>query len=248
MCLAAFSLQESARYPFVFAANRDELHTRATAPAGWWEDHSTIFGGRDLVAGGSWLAVDRRGRLAAVTNFRENSDADYSLSRGNLVRDYLSASAGAAEYLAALERKQTDYGPYNLVLFDGRQLHYASNRTPGQRLSPGAHALSNAHLGAAWPKVDHAAARILSCTARDEPSACLFDMLADRTVHGDPPATGDRAAELKSTIFINDDRYGTRSSTVVLLSQRGEVFFIERRYAANGVALGESTERITLAA
>jgi len=248
MCLAAFALQESARYPFIFAANRDELHARATAPAGWWEDDSAIFGGRDLVAGGSWLAVDRSGRLAAVTNFREDPRADYSRSRGNIVQDYLGSSISAADYLVSLEPDQAEYGPYNLVLFDGRELHYASNRASGQQLKPGVHAVSNARLGATWPKIRRAEARLLECINHDDPNACLFGLLTDESLHGESTAPGDRAAELRSTIFINDDRYGTRASTVILLSEHGELQFTERRYAANGVSIGETTERITLGA
>ncbi len=247
MCLAAFSLRASAEYPLTFAANRDELHERPTAPAGWWDDHGTILGGRDLKAGGSWLAVDRRGRLAAVTNFRDGHDAVYPRSRGHLVQDYLTGSINADDYLAALKARETDYGPYNLVIFDGRRLHYASNRASGQELGAGIYALSNTLLGSAWPKVHHAQARLSACLDDGDPTVCLFDLLADDTLHGDPPATTDRMTRLMSTVFIKDDHYGTRSSTVVLLSQHGELRFTERRFGANGVPLGESSETFKLA-
>ncbi len=231
----------------MFAANRDELHERPTAPAGWWADHGSILGGRDLKAGGGWLAVDRRGRLAAVTNFRDGREAVYSRSRGYLVQDYLLGSVGADDYLTTVKARETDYGPYNLLLFDGRRLHYASNRAPGQQLDAGVYALSNTRLGSAWPKVRYAQASVSACLDDDDPSAGLFGLLADETRHSDLPAATERATRLMSTVFIKDDRYGTRSSTVILLSQHGELRFTERRFGANGVPLGESYERFTLA-
>ncbi len=242
MCLAAFSLQASAEYSLVFAANRDELHERPTAPAGWWDERRAILGGRDLVAGGSWLAIDRSGRLAAVTNFREISDVVYSNSRGRLVQDYLNSSVGAEEYLAGLDAHATDYGPFNLLIFDGQRLHYASNRAPGQELDPGVYALSNTHLGSTWPKVSHAEARLTACLDSGDLSACLFDLLADRTLHGDLLDPDDRESRFKSTIFLQDNHYGTRASTVVLLSRNGESQFIERRFDADGTLVGESSE------
>ncbi|MFL2546559.1 MAG: NRDE family protein [Candidatus Rariloculaceae bacterium] len=246
MCLVAFSLQEHSPVGLVFAANRDELHLRATADAGWWEDNRDIYGGRDLVAGGSWLAVDRSGRLAAVTNFREDPRTEYSQSRGRLVGDYLSDSVTATDFLAALEPSKNDYGPFNLILFDGRELHYASNRAATQRLAQGVHALSNAELGAPWPKVRHAAATLEVCREHAEPAECLFCMLTDRSLHGDVAPDADRATELRSTIYVTDEHYGTRCSTVVMLSPEGELQFTERRFAANGAPRGESIENFRI--
>ena len=247
MCLAAFSFLASAKYPLMFAANRDELHERPTASAGWWDDHGTILGGRDLKAGGSWLAVDRRGRLAAVTNFRDGNDAVYARSRGHLVQDYLTGSLSTDDYLATLKAHETDYGPYNLVIFDGHRLHYASNRAPGEELGAGIYALSNGRLGSTWPKVRYAQARLSACLDDDDPDARLFDLLADETLHGALPATTEAATRLMSTVFIKDNRYGTRSSTVILLSQHRELRFTERRFGSNGVPLGASYERFELA-
>lgn len=243
MCLAAFSLRESGPYPFVFAANRDEFHSRASAPAGWWEDHCDVFGGRDLVAGGSWLAVDRRGRIAAVTNFRDQIAAEYSRSRGKLVENFLRDSISAADYVAALQSNLADYGPFNLILFDGQELHYASNRASKEKLSTNSvYALSNARLGAAWPKVHYAESQLLDCAESDKLAECLFKMLRNQSVHGNLPEGADRAAKLRSMVFVKDVRYGTRCSTVVLLSRDGEMQFIERRFAANGISSGESME------
>ena len=67
MCLVAFAFGVSGDYPMIFAANRDEHHARPTAAAHWWTESQRILGGRDLLAGVTWVAVDQLGRLAAVT-------------------------------------------------------------------------------------------------------------------------------------------------------------------------------------
>jgi uncharacterized protein with NRDE domain len=54
--------------PVVLAANRDELIARPSAPPGILRSSPLIVGGRDLVAGGTWLAVASDGRICAVTN------------------------------------------------------------------------------------------------------------------------------------------------------------------------------------
>src|SRR5215470_6174585 len=111
MCLVVAALGVSTRYELLFAANRDERHARPSEAAHWWPD-LPVFGGRDLVARGTWLAVDRSGRLAAVTNFRDVSAAAAPLSRGALVADYLRGAEGLGEFAAALEERRNDYGPF----------------------------------------------------------------------------------------------------------------------------------------
>ena len=71
MCLILTALDSHPDYSLVVAANRDEFYDRPTAAAAFWPEHPTILGGRDLKAGGTWLGIDRTGRFAAVTNFRQ---------------------------------------------------------------------------------------------------------------------------------------------------------------------------------
>ncbi|MFZ0127969.1 MAG: NRDE family protein [Candidatus Dormiibacterota bacterium] len=54
--------------PIVLAANRDELIARPSAPPGVLSESPLILGGRDLTAGGTWLAVGAGGSVCAVTN------------------------------------------------------------------------------------------------------------------------------------------------------------------------------------
>ena len=56
--------------PLLLLGNRDEFRARASAAAAPWSEDARIVGGRDLVAGGSWLALRADGRHAAVTNVR----------------------------------------------------------------------------------------------------------------------------------------------------------------------------------
>jgi uncharacterized protein with NRDE domain len=46
-----------------------------------------------------------------------------------------------------------------------------------------------------------------------------------------------------SPVFIANERYGTRASTVILLSREGDVTFCERSFGPSGTPLGETRER-----
>ena len=91
MCLALIALDAHPRVPLLIAANRDEFHARAAAPAHWWADGA--LAGVDLEAGGTWFGVTRPGRWALVTNYREGVPRDPNApSRGGLVTRALAES------------------------------------------------------------------------------------------------------------------------------------------------------------
>ena len=90
MCLILFAYEIHADYRLVFAANRDEFYQRPTQAVSVWDDAPEIIAGRDLKAGGTWLGMSRKGRLAAITNYRDPStEASDPLSRGTLVARFL---------------------------------------------------------------------------------------------------------------------------------------------------------------
>jgi uncharacterized protein with NRDE domain len=238
MCLIVVGLDAAARYPFLVAANRDEQHARPAETAAWWPQR--VLGGRDLAAGGTWLAVDARGRFAAVTNIRDAQRPSGLRSRGSLVADFLLGGEPAASFAERATRDGASYGAFNLLLYDGRELHFASNRTAAARLGAGLHAFSNAPPGTAWPKTTSAltaAERALPSAAPVEP---LFELLARRDDGG--------AAELRHqrTHFVVDATYGTRCSTVVLIDTRGRLTFAERTFDARGSLVGEVRETVVL--
>jgi uncharacterized protein with NRDE domain len=253
MCLIAFAWQSHPRYPLVLIANRDEFHARLSAPADLDPEATEICGGRDLAAGGSWLQVSTRRRLAAVTNVRTGLKVVKPRSRGWLVRDFVRGDGRASQFAATLEPTAAEHGPFNLLLWDGTDLVFASNHPrPGDRaISPGLHAMSNGAFDAPWPKSGHAmralaawldSARSGSGAVDQALLAPLFHALADTTVAPDAllPDTGvgvslERAL---SPPFVTGDTYGTRCSSVVLVGEKHCVF-AERRFGPNAAPNGE---------
>lgn len=217
----------------MLAANRDERHARPTAPARWWPEPASILGGRDLVAGGTWLGVARTGRVAALTNIHEHAPRAAPRSRGELVATFLQGSAPADEFSAELTPVLDRYGPFNLLLYDGEQLCYVSNRASPRALSDGLHVLSNGDPSVDWPKIRRARAGIGEWLLGSGKADVLLELLGER-------APSNAAPEyFQETLFVEGREYGTRSSTVLTITHGGAVVFIERRFDPDGRAAGE---------
>lgn len=233
MCLIAVAHAASDRYALIVAANRDELHSRPSDPAAWWDDRPGCLGGRDRVAGGSWLGVHRSGRLAAVTNRGRPAGPDLE-SRGKLVGDFLAARETAAAFAAGIESGGRRYAPFNLLLYDGSELRFASNEEDGQLLAPGVHSIGNTRLDSDWPKIVASRARMQRALALEDPTDELLELLGEREVGG------SGAARFEETIFVIGSTFGTRSSTVVLFGRDGRARFVERRFDRDARLVGES--------
>ncbi|MGH8621523.1 MAG: NRDE family protein [Burkholderiales bacterium] len=242
------------RFPLVFAGNRDEAYERPSAPAGFWSDDPRIFGGRDLEKGGTWLGVTRTGRLAAVTNFRDGRAAGRApRSRGELTAAFLRGADEPRAYLEGVAARASDYGGFTLIVGDPGRMVCISNRGGGiEEIAPGVHGLSNHLLDTPWPKVMRGKDRLSAVLKADEAELVrgLFDTLADRAIAPDAelPDSGvglQREREL-SCAFVAGERYGTRASTVLLVSREDEVVCAERRFGARGVPLGQAEERFAL--
>lgn len=251
MCLLAIGWRVDSGYPLVFAGNRDEFHARPTAEAAWWRDSPDVIGGRDLEGGGTWLGADHRGRFAVVTNFREPAldQASAAPSRGALVSDFLTGSESSKDYAVQVESRSGGYAGFNLLVADSGGLHYVSNRSPGRLdLPAGIYGLSNSALDTPWPKVVQLRAGMHKVLASGTPSAeNMLELLSNRRFAPDAelPDTGiGRDFErLLSAAFIVSPVYGTRCSTVFLLSRDGQANFLERRFGPDGRATGETREQ-----
>ncbi|MBU6510472.1 MAG: NRDE family protein [Gammaproteobacteria bacterium] len=248
MCIAVFAWKIRPDYPLVFAGNRDELHARPAAAAGYWKDAPQVLAGRDLTAGGTWLGVTAAGRFAVVTNYREGlNPKKMPRSRGELTADFLQSAAAPQEYLAAVQLRAHEYAPFSLIVGDAEALWYFSNRDARAPFAilPGIHGLSNHLLDTPWPKVTLSKSRLETLLARGMPATQeLEKLLADRTEApaNELPDTGIGAERERqiSPVFVVNPVYGTRCSTAIVRACNGELHFVERRFDAAGQFLGNS--------
>lgn len=250
MCLLVLAWQVHPRYRLVVAANRDEFHERPTAAMAKWAAPDDIIAGRDLRAGGTWLAVDRARRFGVVTNFRElQRPAPNAPSRGNLIPSYLRNEGGAERFLKDLEPTANRYSGFNLLLTDGDALWYASNRAEdfARRLPPGIYGLSNEFLDTPWPKLQRVRRQFdpLLTAGTEVLKDELFSILGDRTqagVNEELPETGlsPEWEQLLSSPFVSNRDYGTRCSTIVILEPSGAFSLTERRFDSTGAAIAET--------
>ncbi len=93
MCIALISTAHP-EYRLILIDNRDEYLNRPTAPAEWWSDpDSNVLAGRDLLRyiQGTWLGVTKDGRVAVLTNYREEGvQHEGAISRGAIIRAFLT--------------------------------------------------------------------------------------------------------------------------------------------------------------
>ena len=152
------------------------------------------------------------------------------------------------------------YNGFNLVVGDmvSHQLAYISNRaeTGAQALEPGLHGISNGMRNSAWPKVEKGKLKLLDVVAQQHCDSTgkaddgtfsheevLFLVMSD--IEQEPtshlPHTGMpiEVEQLLSPIFIQPIQdllpgtglYGTRSQTVLVVGQDGNVNMWERSIA-----------------
>jgi len=213
MCLIAVA-NGSQKFPLVIAANRDEFYARPTRPAHAWDDDPRVIGGRDLRAGGSWLAVRRGGRFAAITNVRGagRAEGEGAPSRGMLVANFVRGDASPMQYARSI--RGDEYAGFHLIVGDGEIVHCSNSGVLGT--IDGMFAISNAPPGVHWEKVDIAREFVAKAIARHERAEDLAEDLLQflSTPRGGP---------IESEVFVTLPQYGTRSSTVII----GDIF-VER--------------------
>ncbi len=233
MCLIALAWKTRPDLPLVVAANRDEFFDRPTRPAHVWDEAPLVVGGRDLRAGGSWLAVVGGGRFAAITNIRY-AQIEGGPSRGALVAGFLKGDESPLAYLERLAVHAREYAGFHLILGDGATLAHFSNA--GDRpsvIEPGVFGISNAAPGVEWPKVAIARQVVASAAFsndRELMAAELLDFLST-----------SRGVNVEEEIFVSfpDRGYGTRSSTVVIVDDQGRILLRERSHPEGSEVRGE---------
>ncbi|GBU15003.1 hypothetical protein AwPolaro_03810 [Polaromonas sp.] len=233
MCLIAFAINASARWPLVIASNRDEFLARPTQPLAVWTSESgqRIVSGQDLRAGGTWLGATPAGRVAFVTNVRQAQTPAAARSRGELVTRWLASSLDGARFGAELAADSAAYGGFNLVFgdFQRQQWTWASNQSAAgcgwqtQTLRPGIYGLSNAQLDTPWPKTIELKRALTMALSTVPTNTDSGEQLLQRHLWAalaNPQRDPEALEDALSSAFVSspEHAYGTRSSTLLLAS------------------------------
>lgn len=234
MCVAALAWDAHPDWLLVAIGNRDEFHARPSALLAPWNDGSGLIAGKDLLGGGTWLGVSEAGRFALVTNYRvpEGSQPGRP-TRGKLVTDLLEGRP--PEQVARMN-------PFNLVHADHGEARFLTNYpgTETRSLPRGIHGLSNGGFDVPWPKTLQLQAALADWLARpDAGTAPLLDALRAETPAAETARAEDGPEPRFAPIFIRNETYGTRCSTVVAIARCGQGVIEERSFSPEGTEIGE---------
>jgi uncharacterized protein with NRDE domain len=238
VCLLIAAFQVVPDAPLVVAANRDELLDRPALPVTVLRDRDPrILGGRDLLAGGTWLAVNSFGVVAGLTNQPAQNGRDPTkLSRGELPLACAShrTAAGAAQALAA-NLDPARYNPCWMLVGD-REALFSVAIGPGlaraeiEALAPGLHVLENAPLRAGSRKASFVREQVERALA-EQPErglaptvAALANMLRDHRPAIPEPRTnaaGRVWPPALSAACVHAEGFGTRSSAIITVPASG---------------------------
>jgi uncharacterized protein with NRDE domain len=204
----------------VLAANRDELIARPSRSPGVLHTDPLVLGGRDLVAGGTWLAVAADGTVCAVTNRHPAEGPPVApdpsrRSRGEIPVELLTMDPAAVPaHLAALGPGL--YNPVN-VLWIGRDralVAHVDDSGPVRvlDLAPGPHVLTTRDVDDLdRPKVAMLMAGLERAIGSGDDAGTTMTgvrtMLASHVSASDSPADAP---------CIHGDVYGTVSASTVI--------------------------------
>jgi uncharacterized protein with NRDE domain len=228
MCTFILLHRPGADWPLLAAANRDEMLARPwQAPAAHWPEQPDVIGGKDTLAGGTWLAVNGHGVVAAVLN-RSGSlgPQDGKRSRGELPLLALRhPSAGtAAEALATLDAGE--WRSFNLVVADAESAYFVRG------------------LGEAAVDVQPLLSGLTMVTAGDPNDTSLPRVARHlpRFEYAEPPnppdwstwpaLLADDEGPLEAALTVPETRgFGTASAALVAVSPTQRVFMFAARRA-----------------
>ena len=191
MCTLVLRLAPGETWPLLVGANRDEMIARSfDPPAAHWPDQPDVIGGRDRLAGGTWLAVNAAGVMAGVLN-RPDSLGPEKGKRSRGVLPLRALRFGSAAEAAASFRggEAGSWRSFNLVVADRHVAFFIRGEGAG---SIAAHALPpiGVHIVTAHDPNDERSARIArhGPRFRDAPAPVPPDLVSwERLLADDSP-------------------------------------------------------------
>jgi len=219
--------------PLIVAANRDEWLTRKAQAAQVLVPHGPrVLGGRDEVAGGTWLAVNEHGLVAGLTNMPSPQGRNPAKRSRGALPLLLAAHTNAADAVESLGRthRSFEFNPCWLLVADRKSLFYVdlttADRPEATELGAGIFVLENRPLTPTSPKAravgDALAAMPSSNSAALVPA--LEEILQSHVIP--PAAATSRAREptrplATEAVCVHAGPYGTRSASIVVVAANG---------------------------
>jgi hypothetical protein len=110
---------------------------RTRAPARHWSDRAHVVAGLDELAGGTWLALNDDGLVAAVLNRHGSLGVDTTRrSRGELPLEAADHAEAAAALTALRHINPTAYRTFNMVIADARDAFWLRSDGGSIRAAP----------------------------------------------------------------------------------------------------------------
>lgn len=216
MCLVGIAFRVIPGCPALVFANREEAYSRpATQPQIQIgeNDAANWVGGVDLLAGGTWLAVNEHGLLVAVTNRSRRNVPESPRSRGLLCRELAGlASVGTAEAEALRQLREFPFAGCNVILLD-RDLGVvieAGDMVVTKPLDRGLQLITNGNLNAEYdPRIQRVRAELDAASL-----GTVQDWIA-ATIR----LCGETGDGVLPPVCLEGHDRGTVSSTIIALTE-----------------------------
>jgi uncharacterized protein with NRDE domain len=223
VCLGLLRFDPDAEWPVLLTSIRDEFLARPAAPPdAWWPlAHPGLVGGKDVHAGGTWLAVDPLlRRVAAVYTPGTPTAPESGLrSRGEIPLLALrAAGSGAAQPIVPAH-----YEPFSLLVADAHAVTWSVWKEGAwsvTEIAPGMHTLNNWGLDvveasarqARWrPQFGAAVPSTVALTGSSQEAwGSWIDLLAC-----EPEPEKDDSLFLRR--IVKDEGYGTKSASLIAI-------------------------------
>ena len=104
---------------FILTSNRDEKEKRLTVPpAKYKHDMTILVYPKDLKAGGSWIAINDKGKISCLLNggYTLHKKKDYyAVSRGKLLLDFTASDLSPSQFFEKQDLENVE--PFTIISF-----------------------------------------------------------------------------------------------------------------------------------
>jgi uncharacterized protein with NRDE domain len=212
MCTLIAFYRMVPEHAVVVGMNRDEAYGRPSSPPNTIHAKNRILAPRDDKAGGTWVGMNEKGLVVALSNRRVGKRDTALRSRGLLVLEALNKDTAAevGEWLAE-DLEGHRYNPFNLFTADAESIHFHmyEEDLASVRGREGVNVLTNA-----GPNVDEKVDSAVQAMVRpaDLANAHTSTEALKRLCSCHPKAN------LAADICKHGEKHGTVSSTIIAVN------------------------------